>query len=51
MQLFNRLDKPIFLKEESDTDEYISRLRKLQERAPRAIRDKINLEIKLASIG
>ena len=51
MQLFNKLNKPIFLKEDSDTEEYISRLRGLQEKAIGNLKEKIDLEIKLATIG
>lgn len=51
MQLFNKLNKPVFLKEDSDTDIYISRLKELQERSSGKIKDRIDLEIKLASIG
>lgn len=51
MQLFNKLNKPIFLKEDGDTEEYISRLKKLQERSTGKTKEKIDLEIKLASIG
>lgn len=51
MQLFNKLNKPIFLKEDSDTEEYISRLRRLQEKATGNLKEKIDLEIKLATIG
>lgn len=51
MQLFNKLNKPIFLKEDSDTEEYISRLRRLQEKATGNLKEKIDLEIKLAMIG
>lgn len=51
MQLFNKLNKPIFLKEDSDTEEYISRLKELQEKATGNLKEKIDLEIKLATIG
>ena len=30
MRLFDRLDKPVFLKEESDTAKYIAKLKALQ---------------------
>lgn len=33
MGLFNRLDKPVFLKEESDAVQFISRLKELQGKA------------------
>lgn len=51
MQIFNKLDKPIFLKEDSNTDEYISKLKELQEKLSGKNKEKIDLEIKLAAIG
>lgn len=51
MQLFNKSSKSVFLKEDSDTDKYIAKLIDLQKKATGNIRDKIDLEIKLASIG
>lgn len=51
MLFFDKLDKPVFLKEESDIEKYISRLKELREKASYKIKDKIDLEIKLASIG
>lgn len=51
MGLFNRLDKPVFLKESSDTSEYIQRLTEYQGQASGELKEKIDLEIKLAEIG
>ena len=51
MGLFNRLDKPVFLKEASDTSEYISRLVAYQDRISGELKEKIDQEIKLAQIG
>ncbi len=51
MQLFNKSSKSVFLKEDSDTDKYIAKLIDLQKKATGNIRDKIDLEIKLANIG
>lgn len=51
MQLFNKLDKPVFIKKDSDIDEYISKLMELQEKSSGKIKEKIDLEIKLATIG
>lgn len=51
MAFFNKFDKPVFLKEESDLTDYISRLKALQNAAQGAVRQIIDREIKLASIG
>jgi hypothetical protein len=51
MGFFDKLDKPVFLKETSDSEIYIKKLKELQPRATGSIRDKIDLELKLASIG
>jgi hypothetical protein len=51
MAFFNKFDKPVFLKEESDVTTFISRLKSLQNAAKGAARENIDREIKLASIG
>jgi hypothetical protein len=51
MAFFNKLDRPVFLKEESDVTDYISRLKALQNVAKGALRETIDREIKFASIG
>lgn len=51
MGLFDRLDKPVFLKEESDSADYIAKLTGLLPRAIGDTKEKIEKEIKLASIG
>ena len=51
MGIFDKLNRPIFLKEESDTNEYIDRLKELQGKASGKTKDRIEREIKLASIG
>jgi len=51
MAFFNKFDKPVFLKEESDVTEYISKLKSLQNKATGEVREKIDREIKIASIG
>ena len=50
MAFFNKFDKPVFLKE-SDVTDYISRLKSLQNKATGEVRERIDREIKLASIG
>ncbi len=51
MGIFDKINRPIFLKEESDTNEYIDRLKALQGKASGKTADRIEREIKLASIG
>lgn len=51
MGLFDRLDKPVFLKEESDSADYIAKLTGLLPRSTGDTKEKIEKEIKLASIG
>ena len=51
MGLFDKLNKPVFLKEDSDAEQYISRLKELQVKAAGEVKDRIDKEIKLASIG
>lgn len=51
MGLFDKLNKPVFIKEESDAAQYICRLKELQGKASGIVKDKIDREIKLASIG
>lgn len=51
MALFNKLDKPVFLKEDSDVTDYISKLKSLQEKAVGEVRERIEQEIKIAAIG
>ncbi|EEH96752.1 hypothetical protein CSBG_00378 [Clostridium sp. 7_2_43FAA] len=51
MALFNKLDKPIFLKEESEAKYYISKLQELHSRAPEGIKGRIEKELKIATLG
>jgi hypothetical protein len=51
MGLFDKLNKPVFLKEDSDAAQYVSRLKELQPKAVGEIKNRIDKEIKLASIG
>lgn len=51
MALFNKLDKPIFLKEESEVKYYISKLKELHSRAPEGVKGKIEKELKIATLG
>lgn len=51
MGLFDKLSKPVFLKEESDAGEFICKLKGLQEKASGEVKDRIDREIKLATIG
>ena len=46
MALFNKLDKPIFLKEESELRYYILKLNELYNRAEGELKNKIEKEIK-----
>lgn len=51
MALFNKLDKPIFLKEESEAKYYISKLQELHSRAPEGLKGRIEKELKIATLG
>ena len=51
MALFNKLDKPIFLKEESELRYYILKLNELYDRAVGELKNKIEREIKIATLG
>lgn len=51
MALFNKLEKPIFLKEESELRYYILKLTELYDRAEGELKDKIEKEIKIATLG
>jgi hypothetical protein len=51
MGIFDKLNSPIFLKEESDTSEYINKLKELQAKASGKTKDSIEREMKLASYG
>ncbi len=51
MALFDKFDKPVFLKEESDVTDYILTLKSLQNKATGKVRERIDREIKIASIG
>ena len=51
MALFNKLDKPIFLKEESEAKYYISKLQELHSRAPEGLKRRIEKELKIATLG
>lgn len=51
MGIFDKLNKPVVLKEESDTIEFINKLKELQVKASGKTKARIDREIKLASIG
>lgn len=51
MALFNKLDKPVFLKADSDVTDYIAKLKTLQTKATGEVGDRIEREIKISSIG
>lgn len=51
MGLFDKMNKPVFLKEESDAAEFIVKLKDLQTRATGKVKERIEKEIKLATIG
>ena len=51
MGLFDKLNQPEFLKEDSDASQFICRLKELQGKASGAVKDQIDKEIKLASLG
>ena len=51
MALFNKLDKPIFLKEESEIKYYILKLKELYSKAEGDLKNKLEREIKIASLG
>ena len=51
MVLFNKLDKPIFLKEESELKYYILKLNELYNKTEGELRSKIEKEIKIATLG
>lgn len=51
MGIFDKMNKPVFLKEESDSTQFICRLKELQDKATGKVKDRIDREIKLASMG
>lgn len=51
MALFSKLDKPIFLKEESELKYYITKLKELYSKSSGDLREKLEREIKIASLG
>ncbi|HKM03078.1 MAG TPA: HRDC domain-containing protein [Lachnospiraceae bacterium] len=51
MGIFDKLKAPVFMKEESDATAYIERLRALQEKAQGKLKEDIDKEIKIATIG
>lgn len=51
MALFNKLDKPIFLKEKSESTYYISKLKELYDKSPEGLKEKLEKEIKIATLG
>lgn len=51
MALFNKLDKPIFLKEENELKYYILKLQELYSRAEGDLKYKVEKELKIASLG
>lgn len=51
MALFNKLDKPVFLKEESELRYYILKLNELYDKAEGEPKNKIEKEMKIATLG
>ena len=51
MSLFDKLKEPIFLKEQSDAQYYISKLKDLYDNAPDTLKGKIENEIKFTTLG
>lgn len=51
MGLFDKLNKPVFIKEESDAVKFINKMKELQTKASGEVKERIDKEIKLASIG
>lgn len=51
MALFNKMDKSIFLKEESELKYYILKLQELYSRAEGDLKYKVEKELKIASLG
>ena len=51
MAVFNRLDKPVFLKEESEVKYYILKLKELYDKAEGDLKCKIEKELKIATLG
>lgn len=51
MALFNKLNEPIFLKEESEAKYYIAKLKELHDKAPEGLKGKIEKELKIATLG
>lgn len=51
MALFNKLDKPIFLKEESELKVYISKLQELYNKSQGSLKYKLEKELKIATMG
>lgn len=51
MALFNKLDRPIFLKEESELKYYILKLKELYDKCEGDLKCKLEREIKIASLG
>lgn len=51
MGLFNKMNNVVFVKEDSDTTKFITRLELLREKLNEKDKEKINQEIKIASIG
>lgn len=51
MALFNKLERPVFLKEESELKYYILKLNELYDRAEGELKNKIEKEIKIATLG
>lgn len=51
MALFNKQSTPIFLKEDSETTQHITRLKELQDKATGKVKDDLAREINLATYG
>jgi|LGVF01.2.fsa_nt_gb hypothetical protein len=49
MSVFNKLNKPIFLKEDSDTQEYIKELKRIELNATESTKSEISRRIKIAN--
>lgn len=51
MNLFNKLDKAIFLKECSELKNYILKLEELYEKSKGELKNKLERELKIAKLG
>ena len=51
MELFQKKIGPVFLKEDSDAEEFIDRMTELSEKAKGQIKENIDKQIKIAKYG